>query len=80
MSLIDTITNLLSNEADDLLNYTCTAVRKNQIYLPSADWVDRIFAPSDRSLPVLRSLQTLFDHGRLNSTGFFIDSSGGSRN
>ncbi len=34
------------------------------------DFVDRVVALSDRPTPVLRSLQTLFDHGRLGGTGY----------
>jgi len=40
------------------------------LYLPGPDWVDRIFVNSDRSPQVLKSLQLLFDHGRLANTGY----------
>lgn len=61
---------LLGDEADSLLNHVATAIPKEKIHLPGPDFVDRIFAPSDRPIPVLRSLQQLFDHGRLGGTGF----------
>ncbi len=64
------ISTILEGNAENLLNYTCTKVKKEQIHLPGPDWVDRIFAPSDRTPPVLRSLQSLFDNGRLAGTGY----------
>ena len=64
------IAALLGDEADSLLNHVSTAIPKDKIHLPGPDFVDRIFAPSDRPIPVLRSLQQLFDHGRLGGTGF----------
>ena len=44
--------------------------RRTRLHLPGPDFVDRIFALSDRSPRVLRSLQSLFDHGRLGGTGY----------
>ena len=64
------IQDLLSKEADHLLKYTCKAVPKERLQLPGPDWVDRIFSASDRPIPVLRSLQALFSHGRLAGTGY----------
>lgn len=60
---------LLGDEAEDLLTYTAK-VSKDLLHLPSADWVDRIFAPSDRNPQVLRSLQQLYSTGRLANTGY----------
>ena len=40
------------------------------LHLPGSDFVDRIFAPSDRSNMTLRNLETLFNHGRLSKTGY----------
>jgi len=64
------IENLLGSEAEDLLTYVSTTVPKTQLHLPGPDFVDRVFAQSDRPVPVLRSLQQLFDHGRLGGTGY----------
>jgi len=61
---------LLGSEAEDLLTHVSKTVPKEQLYLPGPDFVDRVFAPSDRSVPVLRSLQQLFDQGRLGGTGY----------
>jgi len=67
---INQIEELLGDEAPSLLGHTCQTVGKEQLHLPGPDFVDRIFALSDRPTPVLRSLQTLFDHGRLAGTGY----------
>lgn len=64
------IQSVLADKSEYLLGHTCTTISKDQLHLPSSDWVDRIFSPSDRSARVLRSLQTLFGHGRLADTGY----------
>ena len=70
MALIDEIRKALGSDAEALLNFSAPKVKKEQLHLPGPDWIDRIFGPSDRSIPVLRSLQTLFGHGRLAGTGY----------
>ncbi len=67
---IQKITELLGNQADSLLNHTSKTISKDQLHLPGADFVDRIFAQTNRSPQVLRSLQTLYGHGRLANTGY----------
>ena len=67
---INDIEKLLGNEADSLLTHKCTGIPKEMLYLPSPDFVDRVFADSDRPVPVLRSLQTIFNTGRLKGTGY----------
>ncbi|MBN1259060.1 MAG: class I fructose-bisphosphate aldolase [Anaerolineae bacterium] len=64
------IENLLGEEAESLLAHKCQTLPKETLHLPGPDFVDRIFALSDRPTPVLRSLQALFDHGRLGGTGY----------
>lgn len=64
------IQKLLSADAEKLLNHSCKTVSKDSLHLPGPDWVDRIFSNSDRNIRVLRSLQTLFGHGRLANTGY----------
>lgn len=71
MSLnITAIADLLGNKATHLLEHTSTTIPQSRLHLPSADFVDRIYAQSDRSPRVLRSLQALFEHGRLGGTGY----------
>lgn len=64
------IQKLLAQDADRLLSHQCRTVPKERLHLPGPDWVDRIFSPSDRNPRTLRSLQTLFSHGRLGHTGY----------
>ncbi len=64
------ISDLLGKEADSLLNHKATAIPKETLHLPSGDFVDKVWAPSDRPIPVLRSLQQLFNTGRLAGTGY----------
>jgi class I fructose-bisphosphate aldolase len=61
---------LLGAQAGSLLNHVCTGIPKESLHLPGPDLVDRGVAQSDRSPPVLRSLQQIFDHGRLSGTGY----------
>ncbi len=70
MSTINKITELLGSDANNLLNFNAPKVPKDQIHIPGPDWIDRIFAGSDRSIPVLKSLSWLFSHGRLAKSGY----------
>ncbi|MBZ0298641.1 MAG: class I fructose-bisphosphate aldolase, partial [Anaerolineae bacterium] len=67
---VDKIVELLGAEADSLLNHTSTTIPKERLYLPGPDFVDEVYTQSDRSPQVLRSLQQMFDHGRLSGTGY----------
>lgn len=60
----------LGPQAKDLLTHVCKTIPKEQLHAPGPDWVDRIFCPSDRNIRVLRSLQSLYNHGRLSQTGY----------
>jgi class I fructose-bisphosphate aldolase len=64
------ISDILGTEADSLLNHTCKTIDKNMLHVPGSDWVDRIFAPTDRNIRTLRSMQELLGHGRLGNTGY----------
>ena len=64
------ITTLLGSDAESLLNHQCKTIDKSALTLPGPDFVDRVLASSDRSIPVLRNLQSIFDHGRLAGTGY----------
>jgi len=64
------IEKLLGNEAKDLLNYQAKGVPKANLHLPGPDFVDRMFALTDRPVRVLGSLQQVFNHGRLAGTGY----------
>lgn len=64
------IKELLGSQADSLLNHTCQTITKDQIHKPGADFVDRMFGPTNRNPQVLRSLQAIYGHGRLANTGY----------
>jgi len=67
---IDRITEILGDQADDLLGHTCATIERDRLHLPGPDYIDRVVAQSDRSTPVLRNLQAMYDHGRLAGTGY----------
>jgi class I fructose-bisphosphate aldolase len=67
---ISKIQELLGSEADALLNHECQTIRKDSIHLPGPDFVSRIFSETNRSNQVMRSLQSLYNHGRLGGTGY----------
>jgi class I fructose-bisphosphate aldolase len=64
------IEELLGDKAELLLGFTNPKIPKHRLHLPGPDWVDRIFAGSDRNNRVLVNLERLFDHGRLSGTGY----------
>src|ERR1700737_47647 len=61
---------MLGEDARSLLEHKCETVPKAQLHLPGPDFVDRVWKDSDRPTRVLRSLQSLFEHGRLSGTGY----------
>lgn len=64
------IQELLGGDAETLLGYSSPKISKDDLYVPSGDFVDRVWMDSDRNPQVLRSIQTLFDNGRLAGTGY----------
>lgn len=64
------IENILGNEAQYFLGHECKTIKKDQLYLPGPDFVDRVMVSSDRNPIVLRNMQTLFNTGRMGGTGY----------
>src|SRR5688572_11119434 len=64
------IVELLAAGSDGLLNHESKTISKDQLHLPGGDFVDRIFSHTNRSIPVLRNLNQLYNHGRLSGTGY----------
>jgi len=60
----------LGSEAKSLLRHACKTVAKSRLHLPGPDFVSRVWRDSDRSISVLRNLQSTFNHGRLGGTGY----------
>ncbi|MFZ2324918.1 MAG: class I fructose-bisphosphate aldolase [Ignavibacteriaceae bacterium] len=67
--MLSKIKELLGSEADSLLSYKAK-FPKEQLHLPGPDFVDRIFAQTDRNINVLKNLQWIFQTGRLAGSGY----------
>jgi fructose-bisphosphate aldolase, class I len=66
----DRLSELLGDDADDLLGFSSPAVSKDLLHLPGPDFIERIFEPTDRNPQVLRNLHNLYSSGRLANTGY----------
>ncbi|MET0050428.1 MAG: class I fructose-bisphosphate aldolase [Candidatus Thiodiazotropha sp.] len=64
------INALLGSEAESLLSHQCQTIDSSMLHLPGPDYVDRVVAGKDLKPGVLRSLQTLFNSGRLAGSGY----------
>ena len=60
----------LGEDAEYLLNHKSQTISKDRLYLPGPNFIDDVFAQTDRSPRVLRSLQAMFNNGRLAGTGY----------
>ena len=60
----------LGAKADSLLGFKSPKIAKERLHLPGPDFVDRIYAATDRNVRVLTNLQRMFGHGRLGGTGY----------
>ena len=67
---ISGIEELLGDDADKLLNHTCTTIPKEKLHLPSGSYVDDVWYHSDRSNRVLGNLEWMISNGRLGGTGY----------
>jgi len=64
------IEDLLGDEANMLLEHECKSINKDLLHKPSPDFIEKIFVHSNRNAQVLRSLSSLYNHGRLAGTGY----------
>ncbi|MBD2811458.1 class I fructose-bisphosphate aldolase [Xenorhabdus sp. Vera] len=64
------IAKLLGKDAESLLQHKCNTIPQENLYLPGTDFVDRVMIENNRPNTVLRSMQTLLNHGRLAGTGY----------
>ncbi len=67
---INSIRELLGEEADYLLNFDNPKISKDMLYNPGPDFVDNVFKDSDRPTQVLRNLKSIYNNGRLSGTGY----------
>ena len=64
------IQSLLGDQAESLLGFNSPKIPKERLHLPGPDFLDRIFAQSDRNNRVLNNLAGMYNHGRLAGTGY----------
>ncbi|MCZ2340102.1 MAG: hypothetical protein LC127_18320 [Chitinophagales bacterium] len=64
------IVSLLGADAENLLNHQCKTIDKSVLHLPNKNFVDEVWAGSNRNIQTLRSLQAIFNEGRLANTGY----------
>jgi class I fructose-bisphosphate aldolase len=64
------VEELLGADARALLDFDAPKISRDLIQVPGPDFVDRVWALSDRNPSVLRSLQSLFNSGRLSGSGY----------
>jgi len=64
------IEQLLGAKAESLLGFKSPKIAKERLHLPGPDFIDRIYAASDRNLRVLTNLHRMFFNGRLSGTGY----------
>lgn len=67
---LNKIEELLGAEKESLLQHESKTFDKSMLHLPGPDFVDRVFKDSNRSPQVLKSLQSLYNHGRLGGSGY----------
>src|SRR5437773_11430551 len=64
------IVTYLGATTDSLLGFKSPNIPKERLNLPGPDFVDRVYAASDRNVRVLSNLQRMFGGGRLRGTGY----------
>src|SRR6204780_2951460 len=64
------IEQYLGDKATSLLQFSKPKISKDRLHLPGPDFIDRIYAITDRNNRVLNNLHRMFSHGRLAHTGY----------
>ncbi len=67
---ISKIQELLGDKADTLLNHQSKTVSKDVLHLPGPDFTERVWLNTNRTPQVLRSLNAIYNTGRLAGTGY----------
>jgi class I fructose-bisphosphate aldolase len=67
---LSNIEQLLGSKAESLLGFKSPKISRERLHLPGPDFIDRIYALTDRNVRVLTNLQRLFGGGRLGKTGY----------
>lgn len=64
------IPDLLGDQASFYLDHQCKTIPKKNLHLPGKDAIDRVWSLSNRTNQSLRSLNQLFESGRLAGSGY----------
>lgn len=64
------IESILGEEASYLLDYQCTGINKENLYVPNPSLIENLWVNTNRSPQVLRNLSSLYANGRLANTGY----------
>ena len=64
------VENFKKNDKENLLQHVCKTIDKSQLHLPGPDFINEVFASSDRPVSVLNSLSRIRNTGRLAGTGY----------
>jgi class I fructose-bisphosphate aldolase len=64
------IEQILGAHAESLLGFKSPKISRDRLHLPGPDFIDRIYALTDRNVRVLANLHRLFNTGRLSGTGY----------
>ena len=67
---LSTVEQFLGAKAEALLGFKSPKISKERLHIPGPDFIDRVYAASDRNLRVLNNLHRLFFNGRLAGTGY----------
>ncbi|WP_339141091.1 class I fructose-bisphosphate aldolase [Croceitalea sp. MTPC5] len=70
MKTYENIVEQLGDKASFYLDHVSEKITKDELQLPDADFVSKVFVNSNRSPQVLRSLAQLYGHGNLKDTGY----------
>jgi class I fructose-bisphosphate aldolase len=60
----------LGAEGENLLNFSTPKIVKEQLHLPSPEFIDQIFLQSNRNAQSLRNLASLYKQGHLSNSGY----------
>ena len=66
----NSIEQVLGAKAESLLGFKNPKISKERLHLPGPDFIDRVYAVSDRNVRVLNNLHRIFFTGRLAGTGY----------
>lgn len=61
---------ILGAEAANLLEHKCATIDKSKLHTASPNFIDKVFAQTNRSPQVLRSLKDIYGNGRLANSGY----------